>query len=554
MRHIALNKHRVRYWLSTGAIPTPRVQRLLEKFDFCPKAISPFGTQHTYEKPVHEYGMQAFRGLGRPPMSERRVEWYYRQKLQEQMNIVERRRRLAAEVLGGAHAAVTPFEAAVDAGEETDGLKSEEADIFERKAKFDKLLKKFQDHQNEKGLLLKGNDLRSNIYLRKMQKLARQDLGLDVIGYKDYVNNLRTFAQYNSDLTVLSHDNMWKDVPEGSKKLIELDAKAFDDNSTGIERANKHSDTVSVSLAKCMRTHYQNMNKRDERALDDLAENLNSYLAVSMTLVDQVKRFYRLHRLDRNDRGSWDDLFTQLHEVTVEILEEANVSGRQFEQIKMLLKLDRDILNPMGKRHATFHTMPNLYDNFVDFTKLPKDLTKEQKSILYRPKKMKELSECYRNIAVQVKSAAYRKLERQHEQEKTRAMKLNWEPRRIKKPAHETAIADKLWEAIDKFLSTDTVSTKELSFKMDPALKVEAVGQENYGEMLLEKLLRERRKMPKDERLAKFRNDSVDEVDTTDLEYWCLKSGTMDSFQSFEEEPEDYSIESMLLEDSEDEE
>lgn len=29
--------------------------------------------------------------------------------------------------------------------------------------------------------------------------------------------------------------------------------------------------------------------------------------------------------------------------------------------------------------------------------------------------------------------------------------------------------------------------------------------------------------MPKSERLAKFRNDSVDEVDTTDLENWVLK-------------------------------
>jgi hypothetical protein len=41
---------------------------------------------------------------------------------------------------------------------------------------------------------------------------------------------------------------------------------------------------------------------------------------------------------------------------------------------------------------------------------------------------------------------------------------------------------------------------------------------------LLEKLIRERRKIPKEERLQKFRNDSVDEVDTTDLENWGLRS------------------------------
>lgn len=39
---------------------------------------------------------------------------------------------------------------------------------------------------------------------------------------------------------------------------------------------------------------------------------------------------------------------------------------------------------------------------------------------------------------------------------------------------------------------------------------------------MFDKLLRERREIPKAERLAKFRNDSVDEVDTTDLENWVL--------------------------------
>jgi len=43
-------------------------------------------------------------------------------------------------------------------------------------------------------LILKGNDLRSNIWLKKMEKLARGDLGLDLAGYKDYVNNLKEFA------------------------------------------------------------------------------------------------------------------------------------------------------------------------------------------------------------------------------------------------------------------------------------------------------------------------------------------------------------------------
>lgn len=40
--------------------------------------------------------------------------------------------------------------------------------------------------------------------------------------------------------------------------------------------------------------------------------------------------------------------------------------------------------------------------------------------------------------------------------------------------------------------------------------------------MLLTRLIRERRKIPKEERLRLYRNDSVDEVDTTDLENWAV--------------------------------
>lgn len=34
------------------------------------------------------------------------------------------------------------------------------------------------------------------------------------------------------------------------------------------------------------------------------------------------------------------------------------------------------------------------------------------------------------------------------------------------------------------------------------------------------RLIEERRKIPKEERLEMFRNDSIDEIDTTDLENW----------------------------------
>lgn len=58
--------------------------------------------------------------------------------------------------------------------------------------------KRLKQHR-ETNSFLKGNDLRYNLYISKMQKLCRKDLGLDVEGYKNYLNNIKMFAKCNYD-------------------------------------------------------------------------------------------------------------------------------------------------------------------------------------------------------------------------------------------------------------------------------------------------------------------------------------------------------------------
>jgi len=55
---------------------------------------------------------------------------------------------------------------------------------------------------------LKGNDLRYNVYLRKIQKLTRKELGLDVEAFKNYVHNLKEFAKFNVDQEILDRDDL----------------------------------------------------------------------------------------------------------------------------------------------------------------------------------------------------------------------------------------------------------------------------------------------------------------------------------------------------------
>ena len=54
-RGCVLNRHKLRYWLSIGAEPTPGVIRVLNKYEMYPKKPVPWGTASVYEKPLHQY-------------------------------------------------------------------------------------------------------------------------------------------------------------------------------------------------------------------------------------------------------------------------------------------------------------------------------------------------------------------------------------------------------------------------------------------------------------------------------------------------------------------
>lgn len=134
-----------------------------------------------------------------------------------------------------------------------------------------------------------------------MAKLSRNDLGLDVLGYKDYVHNLKMFAHINEDMQILARDNMFTDTLPDQKAIIEMEAEGFKGKEVGLERALKHADHVSVALAKIMRKNYVNLNKRDEAALEDLVANIESYVSVSLTILEQLRRFLKLQKVNREN-------------------------------------------------------------------------------------------------------------------------------------------------------------------------------------------------------------------------------------------------------------
>ena len=195
-----LNRQRAKYWLGIGAEPTHRVHKILELFDMVPYKPVPGGTKHTYYKPPKEYRIKKFKTFGKDPKV---VEKELIAELHGLMNIVERKKRIQQDALlaMGEDGGLLPSLQEV----ETDEIESEDPDIFERSKKFEELQKRLSIHRKEKAHL-RGNDLRYNVYLKKMQKLTRQEHGLDIEGYKDYVHNLKQFAHLNRDFEFFSQD------------------------------------------------------------------------------------------------------------------------------------------------------------------------------------------------------------------------------------------------------------------------------------------------------------------------------------------------------------
>jgi len=200
-RSVVLNLHQARYWLAVGAQPTDRCARLLSFFKMFPKPVTPFGSGSLYAKPEKDHHVAPFmKRKDWPGLKTAQV--HYRQKLQEEMNRTIRSQLLQAEAIS-------------NLGNEkemelvkTDDIGSEEDDAFRRVEKFEELKKRLDTHST-----VKANDLRFNVYLKKMNKLVKKDLGLDLEAYKNFVNNIKQFAKFNNDYEILAQDGY--DIPRG---------------------------------------------------------------------------------------------------------------------------------------------------------------------------------------------------------------------------------------------------------------------------------------------------------------------------------------------------
>ena len=181
-------------------------------------------------------------------------------------------------------------------------------------------------------LSLKGNDLRYNVYLRKMQKLTRNDLGLDVIAYKDYLNNLKEFANINQDLNAFALESLAVEQALEERELLttELQTPYTRDNSMGIKRVANHRDSISFTLAKLQRTGSGYLNDRDRAACVELKTHMELYMLNDTRIFDQLSVISK-HRANRfKDLKRQEAMLVELRNIDYGVLERAEVSKRDW--------------------------------------------------------------------------------------------------------------------------------------------------------------------------------------------------------------------------------
>lgn len=221
-----------------------------------------------------------------------------------------------------------------------------------------------------------------------------------------------------------------------------------------------------------------------------------------------------------------------LKDVSAETLKRAKVSRAIYKNIKDLIKLDKDIFQQESEIHLPNDLMrDNPYAAFVNFERLPKDIPPHLKSVLFRPQYYQKIRSAYFRLAHELEHNYQRRKDLKRDVEFNRNIKLDRHKRRPVKTQEELDMMESLSRAVDrtlKIINEDGYRELEdaLTSTKVPIREEDYTSFDDWFNPHVSQLIAERRKMPKEERLRLYREDSVDEIDTTDLENWEFRGRT----------------------------
>jgi hypothetical protein len=188
----------------------------------------------------------------------------------------------------------------------------------------------------------------------------------------------------NKDFEIFARDSLQSGRPE-MRELIEVRFKGGNSAPENIALYNHRCEQIYNTLRKIRRDASGFLTKQDKEVVEDLKKNLRNYLR-HVNIYEMIKGMYDRRTLEHKERARTNNGVIRVEKVTDGQLEDAGVSRREFEHIKLLLAVDQEIFKP--SEYGSFSN----YSQFVDVTKYQdKKLSKDVKEILFRPPKLKNL-------------------------------------------------------------------------------------------------------------------------------------------------------------------
>lgn len=337
-RSFVINKKKIHYWLGNGAEPTRAVHKILEKFGFLPVMPPPHGSKYTYEKTPRTYNQHEMEKFSKMRNIDKDADLNYRIQL-------ELERMQSLDTFDGQ---IHPIEQIDQLA--TSDIDSDEGDIFKRNIKFEELKRRFQRHRQYSLDVMKGNDYRFNIYLRKMQKLSKSKLGgLDIEGYKDYLNNLLEFKKIRSDLV--------EQADKGLNDEFNIDYTGQEDNFFSPPSGKALKSFYDVDKINSIQDKVAQMNEIRKMVIDILKDEIeikNRFLNVNETNPNNT---YLMHKSE--------DGYAERFSLEHELLDEHSKANMPMNK-----NLDHDKLKFSSTYKNRSHINYNEFDEEVkdDFT------------------------------------------------------------------------------------------------------------------------------------------------------------------------------------------
>ena len=163
----------------------------------------------------------------------------------------------------------------------------------------------------------------------------------------------------------------------------------------------------------------------------------------------------------------------------------------------------------------------NIYDNFVDFSRLPKDLPKPAKDLLYRPDRMKKLAEKFDKIVDEIGNDWMKKQRVKEAWELDKFVKMKYQYKKLPKLEEDFEMRQELIQFMDDFFakaeldlrqerrhmmnhykSLSPIQLEERAMELDDNFRIDKESETVFYQSALKKLLQQRRETPKEERVA----------------------------------------------------